>query len=48
MTRYVTCDVKGPAQENYGLGNQLFCIATTLAYSKKHDIKYAFPQLKEA
>jgi len=48
MTRYVTCDVKGPAQENYGLGNQLFCIATTLAYSKKHNIKYALPQLKEA
>jgi len=44
--RYVTCDIKGPAKENFGLGNQLFCIFTTIAYAKKYNLSASFPQLE--
>jgi len=43
--KIVTCDIKGPAKENFGLGNQLFCIATTIAYAKKNNLNFTFPQL---
>lgn len=45
--KLVTCDIKGPAKENFGLGNQLFCIATTIAYAQKNNLNFSFPQLND-
>jgi hypothetical protein len=42
---YVTCDILGPGDSNNGLGNQLFCIATTLAYSYDFKKQAVFPQI---
>lgn len=42
---FVTCEIRGPGPANSGLGNQLFCIATTLAYAKKHNKVATFPQI---
>lgn len=43
---FVTCNIVGPGEDNPGLGNQLFCIATVLAYSKKHNKIPVFPQIE--
>ena len=41
----VTCNILGPGPANNGLGNQLFCIAATLAHSFRHDVEAFFPDL---
>ena len=47
----ISCNIKGPSTSTgkryYGLGNQLFCIATSTAYAKDHDIRATFPELKD-
>jgi len=42
---YVSCEIRGPGVENAGLGNQLFCIATTIAYSLKYNKIATFPEI---
>lgn len=42
---FVTCDILGPSPANSGLGNQLFCIANALSYSKENGKKAIFPQV---
>ena len=41
----ITCDILGPGKDNCGLGNQLFCIATTLALAEENQDTATFPQL---
>ena len=41
----ITCKILGPGDENSGLGNQLFCIAATVAYSMKNNKAYSFPDI---
>tara|TARA_R110001599_G_scaffold48399_2_gene139339 strand:- start:2245 stop:3762 length:1518 start_codon:yes stop_codon:yes gene_type:complete len=42
----VTCNILGPGEKNPGLGNQLFCIATTIAYGLKNNKKFSFPDIE--
>jgi len=41
----VTCNILGPGPANNGLGNQLFCVAATLAHSFRHNVEAFFPEL---
>ena len=44
--RMITCDILGYSpSKNTGLGNQLFCIATTLALAIENNDKAVFPEL---
>lgn len=47
---FVTCNLIGPSGflgfPNYGLGNQMFQIATAISYAKENNIKAIFPMLK--
>lgn len=42
----ITCDVLGKCDNNNGLGNQMFCIATTLALAYKNETTAVFPDLR--
>jgi len=42
----ITCDVLGVGAANNGLGNQMFCIATTLALADRNNVQAVFPDLK--
>jgi hypothetical protein len=46
--RYVTVRTNYDLANNYQLGNQLFCIATALAYAWEHNFILVFPFLKES
>lgn len=41
----VTCKILGPSEENHGLGNQLFCIASAIAYGLDNDKLFSFPDI---
>lgn len=45
--KYVSVRTNYELGNNYQLGNQLFCIATALAYAWDHDFKAVFPFLNE-
>ena len=42
---FVTCNILGPSGELSGIGNQLFCVATTLSYAYSNKAVAYFPQL---
>lgn len=42
INNFVTCKILGPSQANLGLGNQLFCIATTLNLAYKNKVNPVF------
>ena len=42
---FLSCEILGPGQANSGLGNQLFCVANALSYSKESGKKAVFPQV---
>lgn len=42
---YTTVKIVGPSSENTGLGNQLFCIASTIGYGKKNNKIPTFPDI---
>jgi hypothetical protein len=44
----ITCDVLGKCNNNSGLGNQLFCIATTLSLALDNSDTPVFPDLKKS
>ena len=48
--KFVTCNLIGPGgfsnYHNYGLGNQLFLVATVLSYSKENNLLPVFPDMK--
>ena len=50
MYEIVTCNLIGPGgfsnYHNYGLGNQLFLVATVLSYSKENNLLPVFPDIK--
>jgi len=41
----ITCDILGPGLANSGLGNQMFCIASTLGLACENNDSATFPQL---
>ena len=41
----ITCNILGPGEMNNGLGNQMFCVATTLALAWDNDDVAVFPDL---
>jgi len=41
----ITCDIIGHNPSNNGLGNQMFCIAATLALAKENNDEAVFPDL---
>ena len=43
--KYVTSEILGPSENLSGVGNQLFCVATTLSYAIDNDMYAYFPQL---
>ncbi len=47
---FVTCNLIGPGgfsnHHNYGLGNQLFLVATVLSYAKENNLTPIFPDMK--
>lgn len=45
FTNFVSCKIMGPGPTNPGLGNQLFCIATALSYSKDQNKIAIFPEV---
>ena len=42
MGNFVTCDLIGYSPSNYGLGNQLFCVATTLSLAWENNVEPLF------
>ena len=48
--KFVTCNLIGPGStkeyHNFGLGNQLFLVATTLSYSINNNLTALFPDMK--
>ena len=42
----ITCDVLGNGPDNGGLGNQMFCIATTLSLARDNYTDATFPDLR--
>ena len=42
---FVTCDIRGPGAANFGLGNQMFNVATTVSYAKDTEQTALFPCL---
>lgn len=44
-SNYVSCNILGPGEANSGLGNQLFCLATTIAYALENKKTASFPQI---
>tara|TARA_R110000824_G_scaffold299828_1_gene487845 strand:- start:707 stop:1525 length:819 start_codon:yes stop_codon:yes gene_type:complete len=44
---FVTCNVLGPGDDNYGLGNQMFNAAATLSHAKDTEKLALFPCLKQ-
>lgn len=49
MKEFITCDLLGPGDGlfNYGLGNQMFQIATIYSHAKDNDFIATFPQLTD-
>jgi hypothetical protein len=43
----IIVDIVGPSHINYGLGNQLFQVASTLSYAKDHGFTAHFPCLRD-
>ena len=41
----ITCNILGPGAANSGLGNQMFCIASTLGLAYENDDDATFPEL---
>jgi hypothetical protein len=50
MNSYITCDLLGPGDGkfNFGLGNQMFQIATLYSYAKDNNCTVSVPQIKLA
>ena len=42
---FVSCNILGPGEANSGIGNQLFCIANALSYSKDSGKRLFLPQI---
>jgi glycosyltransferase involved in cell wall biosynthesis len=42
---FVTCNILGPSGDMSGIGNQLFCVATTLSYALDNDCTPFFLQM---
>jgi hypothetical protein len=49
--KYITCKLIGPSElggiHNFGLGNQMFQIATAISYAKKNNLIATFPDLRD-
>lgn len=49
--KYITCKLIGPSEiggySNFGLGNQMFQIATAVSYAEKNNLIATFPDLKD-
>lgn len=49
--KYITCKLIGPGESggyhNFGLGNQMFQIATAASYAEKNNLIATFPDLKD-
>ena len=49
--KYITCKLIGPGgtggYNNFGLGNQMFQIATAVSYAEKNNLTATFPELKD-
>jgi len=43
--KFVTCNILGPSGDLSGIGNQLFCVATTLSYGLENNFTPYFPQM---
>ena len=41
----MTCNLQGPSRAHFGLGNQMFGVATALSYAKDHNKSAIFPCL---
>lgn len=46
VKNFVTPEILGPSDGLSGIGNQLFCVATTLGYAYDNEAIPAFPQIK--
>jgi len=44
---YVTCKILGPSDTNFGLGNQLFNVATAISLAKDNNCVATFPCLND-
>ena len=44
----VTCNLQGPSRAHFGLGNQMFGVATALSYAKDHNKAAIFPCLNNS
>jgi len=42
---FLRCKILGPGATNDGLGNQLFCVANALAYSRRYEKTAFFPEV---